>query len=171
MFFNFKHFKINKFLTAILVFLFSAGNTYSQSAKANNSVYYEFGGVGLGEISFNYERFFHLSEKLIFATGAGVALSTHSGTSETTQVTRYQLFIPVQASFLIGRKKHKLELGYGQPIAMNKGTFGVSSSFYVAKIGYRFQNKTRGLLLKASLNPVYAFGLRLHYGIGFGYSF
>ncbi len=158
----------------LLVSIFPLFKCYSQS---ENVIYLELLGNG-GRYSINYEKSLietfkfrfgvaHWSQKIGAVPGVVVKESKRTTTT-----------IPVLFSMVSRAPVHHFEVGIG-------GTFGftnkrednriISASSF---IGYRFQKRKTGLLLRAGFTPFYGFegdfpdkGLFLSGGLSVGYHF
>ncbi len=157
-------------LTFILYLIVS--HSVAQNSPRKNTLFYELYGTGLGFVSLNYERVFQLSEKVLISPGVGLSLTKMVHVGETETWNDNQIFLPFQVNFLFGKNSHKVELGYGMPFALREKGLGLVSHIYMMRIGYRYQSKKNGLMLKASLNPgISVFIPFLWGGVGIGFSF
>ncbi len=157
----------------ILLIITNSINILGQENKiANNVIYYELGGTGIGPFSINYERNILLNDKVIFAPGAGVSLTKYIHVGGTKYIEDYQLFIPIQVNFLFGKKNNRFEIGYGMPIAVKDDEFGIVGNIYVLRFGYRYQHRHSGLLFRASINPAVIVNVPIIMGgFSIGYTF
>jgi len=157
----------------VLIIVVNSINIFGQENKIDrNVIYYELGGTGFGPFSLNYERNISLNEKVIFAPGLGASLTKYIHVGGTNFINDYQLFIPLQANFLFGKKNHRFETGFGMPIAIKNDEFGIVGHIYVLRFGYRYQHKQSGFLFRASINPsVIVFVPTIMGGLSVGYTF
>ncbi|MFQ5675784.1 MAG: hypothetical protein ACE5G1_07815 [bacterium] len=145
---------------------------YAQSARTDhNSVYLELLGNGVF-FSINYDRMF--SESLCGRVGFSYAeLDDEKG--DNVFVT----FVPVVANYLVGKGKHKLELGLGALFIFAARDFDETDTdvdksgiLGTATVGYRFQPLNGGFVFRVGFTPIFADdGFAPWGGLSFGYGF
>src|SRR5688572_22289626 len=113
---------IKTFLLFCLFLLAFSGNVFAQSAEENslpvsdlyrNSVFIELAG-NAALVSLNYERLFPLADpgkKLVLRAGTFFAPY-----SIRPNDISYELFLPLEASLLLGKRAVKFEFGYGSTL-------------------------------------------------------
>lgn len=154
----------------ILVFIIQISVIhYSQAQNSNKettklkrtqfAVYAEiFGNAGLysGNIDFTY-----FGNKL-------ASMSVRAGIGSAEEI---ELSFPTELSLLIGKNNHYLETGVGM-------TFLYFGSFInVLRLGYKFQKRGKGLIIRAGITPYldinefWIRGYQFHGGVSIGYTF
>lgn len=141
--------------------------------EKGRAVYAEIFGNGL-TYSFNYDqRFSNRLDGLGFR--AGISYIAVDGSSVST--------IPLGLNYLLGKNGKYFELGAGATYAIGvdgSNTFASGSDNTVGDgfigtmtIGYRREPEDGGFLFRASLTPVFGYGIfwPLFAGISFGYAF
>lgn len=164
-----KNIKINlAFLFILLLYFIQSGISQNipEDSTINNSkkktqfaVYAEIlgnGGLYSGNIDFSY-----FGNKL-------ASMSIRAGIGSTDE---NELSFPTELSLLIGKNKHFCESGIGM-------TFLYFGSFInVLRIGYRFQNREKGIIIRAGITPYLDIddfwnkGYQFHGGVSIGYTF
>jgi len=144
----------------------AAGQTLATNFK-QNQLYLELGGNGL-IYSINYERL--LSENFTLRGGFGI-------TPGLIFVEGTFIHIPVTASYLIGSKTSKLELGLGATYFAGKDTeiFGLDAGdqflvFLTGIIGYRYTSPA-GFVFRVLFTPIYNSEEDPYFYPSFGLSF
>jgi len=129
----------------------AAGQTSTTNFK-QNQLYLELAGNGL-IYSINYERF--LSEDFTIRGGFGI-------TPGLIFIEGTFIHIPVTASYLIGSKTSKLELGLGATYFAGEDTeiFGLDAGdqslmFLTGIIGYRYTSPA-GFVFRVFFTPLYS---------------
>ena len=129
----------------------TAGQTSTTNFK-QNQLYLELAGNGL-IYSINYERF--LSEDFTIRGGFGI-------TPGLIFIEGTFIHIPVTASYLIGSKTSKLELGLGATYFAGEDTeiFGLDAGdqslmFLTGIIGYRYTSPA-GFVFRVFFTPLYS---------------
>jgi len=129
----------------------AAGQTQTTNFK-QNQLYLELAGNGL-IYSINYERF--LSEDFTIRGGFGI-------TPGLIFIEGTFIHIPVTASYLIGSKTSKLELGLGATYFAGEDTeiFGLDAGdqslmFLTGIIGYRYTSPA-GFVFRVFFTPLYS---------------
>ena len=140
-------------LSVVVIVFFSSHSIGQENRHTKNVVYYELGGISFAPFSINYERLIGEGERVQLSIGIGAAVTNYISKPSTIEIKGYQLLFPLQANLLIGKKNHKIEIGYGMPFAIEKEEFGISSGLYVLRLGYRYQTYQKGLFFRASVNP------------------
>lgn len=142
---------------------------------SKNSIYLEGAGLG-GYGSLNYERMLPLKTNLLMAVRIG--LSTYNLRDYTNKFNP-DLIIPLTLSGLYGNK-HKLEFGIGQTISnvirANPSNWDPERKTNLHAnfaIGYRYQKKEGGLVLRCTYTPIVEFYKRYRHwgGLSVGYAF
>ena len=144
---------LSKILLGWLIFFHcsTAGQTSTANLK-QNQLYLELAGNGL-IYSINYERF--LSEDFTIRGGFGI-------TPGLIFIEGTFIHIPVTASYLIGSKTSKLELGLGATYFAGEDTeiFGLDAGdqslmFLTGIIGYRYTSPA-GFVFRVFFTPLYS---------------
>jgi hypothetical protein len=123
----------------------------NMSEYKKNSLYVEFGGNGF-IYSLGYDRLFFSENKLRMSLSLGTSYSHFFHENEGS------VFILPQINSLYG-EKHNLELGIGFSwpiirIALNQQDYNSMNLYFVFyRLGYRYQKKDGGLLLKFAFTP------------------
>ncbi|MGZ3838379.1 MAG: hypothetical protein ACXVMS_09780 [Flavisolibacter sp.] len=134
------------------------------------AVYLQFGGAGLILSGIYDRRFSPSSHGAGFAVGAG--FWSQLGISIFT--------VPVSINYLIGSRKHFLELAAGGTFATASiNWFGETRKgnllIYHANLGYRFQPAPEGFFFRGGISPLFQFDHDktsfLSGYAGFGYGF
>ena len=142
------------------------------SKIAKNAFYYELGGVGFGLFSLNYDRILIQYEKFKFSVRIGYSITDFIHVGGTRKIYGHQYFIPVEAYLIIGRRKKYFEAGFGMPLAIDKYKFKFVSSIYVLRLGYRYQQHEKGLILRIGYTPPIGTMMPAMWGgISIGYAF
>jgi len=153
------------FLAIFLVFIFNNDVT----AQRNHGVYLELGGAGLF-YSLNYDvRMLDQNDGL--GLRAGLSISPEFFGSGIDRI------IPVQLNYLLGKKKHQFEMGFGGTYINTKGIEGEKTQdvFTTGTLAYRFQ--TNHFMFRAGFTSFlykHDSDLVIHPfwpGISFGYTF
>lgn len=127
---------------------------YSEIKNENKrNIFLELGGSG-GFFSINYEKM--LKEVVGLRVGVGLAA--------------YALSFPITINILTNPKSnHHIEIGGGIIILSVGERSGITSTL---NIGYRYQPKKAGLLLKLSYSPIFFEDENLNwFGLGIGYTY
>ena len=154
-------------------------------------------GLGAsGSVGLNYDSRFKGNDGFGFRIGLGYCFSQSQYTAlvKANNCNLHAITAPMGINYLLGKKKHKLEVGLGASLGYYSKQTGDSwqyvwdpfsndepgnsfGYFMFAEIGYRYQ-PTEGLMLRVGLTPSWNFGGK--YGldrqwyypfIGIGYSF
>ena len=152
-----------------------SNKAHAQSARTDhNSVYLELLGNGVF-FSINYDRMFSQS------IGGRVGFSYAELDDEDGEGNVFVTFVPVVANYLVGKGKHKLEIGLGALVVFASrdffgfgGTSAVDNSgvFGTGTFGYRLQPPDGGFVFRAGFTPIFsAKKLSLWGGLSFGYAF
>ncbi|MFQ5865286.1 MAG: hypothetical protein ACE5IW_08680 [bacterium] len=148
-------------------------NSFAQSARTDhNSIYLELLGNGI-LYSINYDRMF--SESICGRIGIMYIPTGEVDGEENVNVT----IVPVTANYLVGKGKHKLELGLGALFVFADRDFdeqggavdeqGVAGT---ATFGYRFQPLNGGFVFRIGFTPIFTDnGFAPWGGLSFGYGF
>lgn len=153
------------------------------------AVYFEAGGVGLS-FSLNYDtRFGKRRDGFGMRIGAGYVQFANKGDSYAPDPynSRYHisyLTIPAQINYLLGKRKHFVELGAGSTFTVFDGGRSSNVLFPVAKpgkqskfintltVGYRNQPLAGGLTVRANVDVFYtAIFVMPTVGLSLGYTF
>jgi hypothetical protein len=133
----------------VLLFLF-----IGMGRAGGNAVYYELVGSSVELINLNYDRvLFTLTPVLSTSARAGVAYSPLEGA--------HHLNLPTMLNLLIGRRRHKLEVGAGAThlftVDKNNDDSGIR---YVprgaASLGYRRQRDELGVFVRVTFTPLFS---------------
>lgn len=147
------------------------GFSFAQSNKLQG-VYAEAYGPGMA-YSVNYDvRFRDKHNGLGFRVGAGYW--TYSPES------LYRIAVPVQLNYLLGRKKHMLDLGAGATFLNSEGggsVWGFTSNEGTSICGtisaaYRFQVLPKGIQVRAGATSIFGQGLPVivpNLSVGYGF--
>ena len=168
-----------KYKILILLFIFLNNNLFSQITTTHypaRIIYAEFGGPGL--LSLNYDsRLKSLKyEGLGFNIGFG-RFKTSSFLSEASTYT-----FPLGLNYLFNQKsKNKFEIGIGFTSILTNTykTLSIttnhtnSNNFGYLTFGYRLLPIKRGLVFRATLNPIFNFNnfYPIYGGLSLGYKF
>ena len=160
----------------ILAALSAAGQeTVEPQAEPDHSLSLELFGAH-STIGINYDRRFKGNDGLGFRVGLGYGYSESSyfmGLSHNI----YGIAVPLEINYLLGKGRHKLELGFGAslgyyhetyyldqafvPVGMNQYNYTLKHNsfgyFMYGNIGYRLQTR-RGFQLRVGLTPSVRFG-------------
>lgn len=156
------------------------GQTTTKVADFNKqSFYLEFAGNGRSILCLNYEKIFPSRQSYLHYTArVGIAYSSRNFDSSGV------INIPLEATMLIGKSKHFLEVGVGYTVSLQKSNTDTSvtphlhynslSGFYCFRLGYRFAVKDGVLVrfapsLQLEQNPVWK--VELSWGVSIGMSF
>jgi len=120
-----------------------------------NSVYVELGGPGL-LYSVNYERL--LRPDVSLRVGLGAFAIREDGTEKGMT----WLTVPITASYLVGQRAHRFEVGGGLATGyawsdLNQRAGATDDYFLIAlavHAGYRYQPRAGGFLLRALVTPI-----------------
>jgi len=172
-------------LVVIFALVCSTKRTYCQQSIGyamlnKQSFYLEFAGNGHSALCLNYERIFHApkTDFLHYTVRVGVGFTSRS--IDSSAITNF----PVEATVLVGTKKHFLEAGLGYTVSLGKEYEDTSvnpplhykslSGFYCFRLGYRFAMQD-GILLRFApslqLEQVPTWKLDLSWGVSIGISF
>jgi hypothetical protein len=175
--------KVFSFVAAFLCALvLRPGTAAAQMAPAegtdHSAVYLEFGGNGL-LYSVNYEMRFLDS----FSARAGFGffnVTVYEADTRRDEAVGVAL-IPLMVNAFYGSGSHQLEVGVGPligmagtgvdrvergPAAVEVKDFGIAG--YTSGLGYRYQPRRGGLMLRATLTPFYSGEAQLWGGISLG---
>jgi hypothetical protein len=151
----------------LILFQCSADAQTSTANFKQNHLYLELGGNGL-IYSINYERL--LSENFTLRGGFGI-------TPGIIFVEGTFIHIPVTASYLIGSKTSKLELGLGATYFAGEDTelFGLDAGdqsliILTGIVGYRYTSPS-GFVLRVLFTPLYNSEEDSYFYPSFGLSF
>ncbi len=164
--------------------------------KINRSVYLELLGPS-NLVGISYDS--RIAPKSKWGYRLGVAYNSNMNSIFSDQYSSHAFTTPVEVNYLLGRKRHKLELGVGvslgiysekiafytndrtsQDLNIQKNIISQKSFGYYlySNIGYRYQ-ADKGFLFRVGVSPSFNFGDR--YGVrkrplpypylAFGYSF
>ena len=151
-------------------------------------------GLGAsGSVGMVYDTRFKGNDGFGFRIGVGYCFSQSEYTAlvKANDCNLHAITFPLDVNYLLGKKKHKLEIGLGASMGyyhIQESTypFGITypdepgnsfGYFMFAEVGYRYQ-PVQGLMLRVGLTPSWNFGDK--YGldrqwyypyIGIGYSF
>ncbi len=156
-------------LTLLIFAVTPAKAQQAQEQLRRNSIFLEVGGNG-GFYSLNYDRMLLEAEYWRLAGRAGVMYySTVSGGREEGRSS--WLAVPLEVSWLHGRKSHFLELGLGVTPLYQKypqeGSVAPESELRllpVGRLGYRYQQREGGMFYKAGFTPMAQFSKERNLG-------
>ncbi len=149
--------KISFVIIAIFLVMSFPQNSFAQQSRrsAYNSVYLELLGNGVF-YSINYDRMFSKS------MGGRIGIMWITDGDDSFSV------LPVMANYLIGKGKHKLELGLGAlvvfafgPAAENEVDSGIRGT---ATVGYRLQPPDGGFVFRVGFTPIFFAGEEFNLG-------
>ncbi|RZS96409.1 hypothetical protein [Cecembia calidifontis] len=156
--------RISNKISLLLILLFTCGviNQVSAQEKADvitakNSIYAELGGNGF-LYSINYSRIFNQKGAYKFSGSAGFSYVKQVTTTHWTPL------IPIEASVLLGKTSHHLELGTGtslftaQSISLDNETNTLQenvsfNSLIFFRLGYRYQKPEGGFFFRIGYTP------------------
>jgi hypothetical protein len=187
--YNFLHpnyYSPNTYILIFGIFLLAAGRNpaYGQFKPKQDdfnkqSIYLEFGGNGRSVLCLNYERLFPSPVSYLHYT-ARIGVGFSSRNFDSSGIVN----VPLEATVLLGRRKHFLEAGVGYTASFqNSNTdttitphlhYNSLSGIYCFRLGYRFA-LTDGVLfrfapsLQLEQNPVWK--VDLSWGVSIGVSF
>ena len=153
------------------------GNAYPD--RFNKAVYLELGGSGL-LYSLNYDMRLTRGRQdgMGFRVGIG-GISARGSTNDDTAQAGY-LAIPVTFNYLIGERRHALELGAGATLLDFNAHGNVDNDYFDAdftgpvphaNIGYRYQSLDNGFTGRLTYTPFIGDGIEHWIGISFGVNF
>ncbi|PIY08975.1 MAG: hypothetical protein COZ18_09460 [Flexibacter sp. CG_4_10_14_3_um_filter_32_15] len=156
-----------KLITFILLLILSPNLSFGQADLNNRkSIFLEIAGSG-GLGSINYESHFYKKGITEFTWRLGFSLAPIDKNNGTA------IIFPVMINSLIGKKKHKLELGIGQGFTIT--TKGSPFALTVASIGYRYQAESKNWFYKIAYTPLISylvdFQVQQWGGVSIGYTF
>ena len=152
-----------------LFLLAFSGNVFAQSAEENllpesdlysNSVFIEFAG-NAALVSLNYERLFPLADPgKTLVLRAGTFLAPYSIKQNDIS---YELFLPLEASVLMGKRAVRFEFGYGATLyryfnsSVNANGeriyYGRNDFLLVMRVGGRWQVPGKHWFVKVAATP------------------
>lgn len=121
--------------------------TRGQAQPARTAVYAELFGNAL-MYSLNAER--RVGHDVVVRVGA--AYLGVEGTGDDA-LTQGDLFVPVTAGVLLGRRAHHLEVAAGGVLVTNGPSYGTGT------LGYRYQRPRGGVVARAGVAVVYLTGM------------
>lgn len=163
-------------LMLFFVFVSFSSNAQQDSAGyKKNAIYFEFGGSG-GDHSTNYERIVKHMPMTDIAVRAGMG---YSNIIDYKDDFNPNMVFPFMAIFTYG-KNHKIEAGVGQTYSstietdIHTGEPARMSNFStIFNIGYRYQNPSKRILIRAGYTPYIEFNEKYHNwaGVSIGFIF
>ncbi len=133
-------------------------NRDAEAPVARNTISASFGGAGI-YYALNYERLLVQHRKI------GIGASTGIGTDFSSALFGREFSLPVGAFILYGKKNGRLELGAGLAnYFLKQYDYGEDRhetayrALFVPSIGYRYQKRTGGFMVKAGFSPVINLG-------------
>jgi hypothetical protein len=175
---------LNKQL-ALFLFLLAGTSLSAQDSIARpprNFVYAELGGNGF-IYSINYARVFDSRHTELFhpVLRAGFSYVPHRMFNDPWSDADGVYLLPLEASVLIGKKRHYLEAGLGITFTYYKTIFSStphSPDYYTryevigfGRLGYCFRPLKRNMLFRIAATPVLQFPDFLWAGVSAGYAF
>lgn len=151
--------------------------SYNANLPYNKAIYLELGGNGL-LYSFNYDMRLNRGRQdgIGFKIGVGGISVRANGENESGGVG--YLAIPATCNYLIGKRRHALEMGVGATL-FHLSASGTSNNNFVsgsgtallphANFGYRYQALNDGFTFRLALTPF--IGAGPFAGISFGFNF
>ncbi|MEM9835292.1 MAG: hypothetical protein AAF828_02240 [Bacteroidota bacterium] len=154
-------------------------NSYRADQSFNKAVYLELGGNGI-LYSLNYDMRLQRGRQdgIGFKVGIG-GLSVNADTDSGSGNAGY-LAVPATFNYLLGRKRHALEMGVGATFfyVSAEGDFGDNGEFVDGhgaallphyNFGYRYQALNDGFTFRLTYTPF--IGVSPFVGISFGFNF
>lgn len=156
-----------KLITFILLLSVSHNLLLGQAdLNKRKSVFLEIAGSG-GLGSINYESQFYKKGMTEFTWRLGLSLAPIDKNNGTA------IIFPVMINSLIGKERHKIELGLGQGFTIT--TKGSLFALTVASIGYRYQAENKNWFYKIAYTPLISylvdFQVQQWGGISIGHTF
>jgi hypothetical protein len=166
--------------TVILLFCFFIVNKlYCQIQSTNNHsriIYAEIGGPGL--LSLNYDA--RIGSKKYNGLGFNIGFGRFNSSSFLTEASTYTF--PLGLNYLFNQKsKNKFEIGFGftsvltnmSKIQSSSTNISNKNNFGYMTFGYRLLPIKRGLVFRATLNPIFNFNnfYPIYGGLSLGYKF
>ena len=163
-------------LILFLVFVSLTANAQQDTASyKKNAIYFEFAGSG-GDHSTNYERIVKHFPMMDLAVRAGMG---YNNILDYKDDFNPDMVFPFMAIVTYGRN-HKIEAGIGQTFSstietdIHTGEPARMSNFStIFNIGYRYQNPSKRLLIRAGYTPFIEFNEKYHNwaGVSIGFIF
>ncbi|MGV3585926.1 MAG: hypothetical protein ACO1OF_02895 [Adhaeribacter sp.] len=182
-----------KFILVLLLssIVFSVNAQQNLTPTKKNTLFLELLGNG-GLYSLNVDRIITSKEMWMLAGRLGISYFNHSDPAKKQYVV-----LPMELSYLRGKSKHFLEIGYGATMMVGKdesytGEYATAIYNYMEalntfRLGYRYQQKDGGMFYKVGWTPGYGSVMELgnapskkaketyfkpyNFGLGVGYTF
>lgn len=168
-----------KYTVTLLFCFFIVSKLFCQIQSTNNHskiIYAEIGGPGL--LSLNYDT--RIRSKKYDGLGFNIGFGRFNSSSFLTEASTYTF--PLGLNYLFNQKsKNKFEIGLGFTSVLTNTTKIQSSStnnsnnnsFGYMTLGYRLLPIKRGLIFRATINPMFNFKniYPVYGGISLGYKF
>lgn len=148
-------------LVTVFILLFNLMANSEVHAQREEGVFVELGGAST-TVGIHYDTRF--SEKTHWGARIGVAYTRSKSSAffdNLADLTRGWTF-PVAVNYLIGKRKHRAEIGIGVSYGLYTCVFydklghqiedGKSGSFAFLDLGYRYQPK-KGFVVRLGINP------------------
>lgn len=155
-----------------------ASQNYNYGGGAyNKAVFLELGGDGL-LYSFNYDMRLKRGQQDGLGFKVGIGGLGGNVTSNGDSGRAGYLAVPATLNFLLGKKKHAFEMGFGATFLSVSASGEVNDDFAAvqgsalyphANFGYRFQALGDGFTFRLTATPL--IGIGMYGGISFGYNF
>ena len=131
----------------VVLFVLSALAGYGQETRPARNTFYAQLSSQASPYSLNYDRIFHIGEKLSYAFRVGFALNKND------------ISAPLGISAFTGKGDHHFEFGgilipyVYMPKTENKSNNSDLYLYLIPHAGYRYQRKNGGLFFKANAGP------------------
>ncbi|MDR5592052.1 hypothetical protein [Christiangramia sp. SM2212] len=142
-------------LTIVLSILtISIHNIHAQDSIKKNSIYTEIGGNGV-LYSINYERLYNVSKLINITSRIGYGYFT------INRIKANSIPFEINGLYAIAKQKHFIEIGSGITYLdtkdLNDDPLDITALIYAARLGYRYQKPTGGIMYRIGITPLYDF--------------
>ena len=151
--------------------------SYTNGSAYNKAVFLELGGDGL-LYSINYDMRLQRGRQDGIGFKAGIGGLSANISSDGDSGRAGYFAIPATFNYLLGKKRHALEMGFGATF-LHVGAQGEvdnervsvrgSAVYPHANFGYRYQALNDGLTLRLTLTPLV--GIGMYGGVSVGFNF
>lgn len=157
----------------------ATAQTESFGDRHNKAVFLELGGSGL-IYSLNYDMRLNRGRQDGMGFRVGIGGLGGSASSGGDNVSAGFVAIPLTFNYLLGERRHALELGAGATILTGRAEGSVEGEFFEgrgtaplahANIGYRFQSLGNGFTGRVTYTPFIGQGIGHWVGVSFGVNF